>query len=132
MNTLVLRVIGAALVLAVGAIHLQLYFDSYRHVPQANVGRSFILNAVAALVVAIAIVVWRHWLPLVAGIVLLDATLFAFALSRTSVGIFGFTEQGWNPSPQAALAVACEVAAAVVLVVTLALEWRPARRLAAA
>jgi hypothetical protein len=32
----------------------------------------------------------------------------AFALSRT-VGLFGFTERGWDPSPHAVISVAAEV-----------------------
>jgi len=32
----------------------------------------------------------------------------AFALSST-VGLFGFAERGWNPSPQAAVSVIAEV-----------------------
>jgi hypothetical protein len=40
--------------------------------------------------------------------VLSAGALVAFALSRT-VGLFGFTELGWNPSPQAAVSVIAEV-----------------------
>ncbi len=46
---------------------------------------------------------WLRW----AGGVLSVAALIAFALSRT-VGLFGFTEHGWHPAPQAALSVAAE------------------------
>ncbi|MCU1700737.1 MAG: hypothetical protein JWR34_6800, partial [Mycobacterium sp.] len=47
------------------------------------------------------------WLRWVAG-VLSAGALVAFALSRT-VGLFGFAELGWNPSPQAAVSVIAEV-----------------------
>ncbi|BBY68847.1 hypothetical protein MPRI_10340 [Mycobacterium paraintracellulare] len=42
-----------------------------------------------------------------------------FALSRT-VGLFGFSERGWDPSPYAAISVAAEV-------VILLLWWRGGR-----
>ncbi|MDQ1425229.1 MAG: hypothetical protein QOD72_2727, partial [Acidimicrobiaceae bacterium] len=45
-----------------------------------------------------------------------DASLLAFAISRTSNGIFGFNEHGWNPSPEAVIAIGVEIAAAVLLV----------------
>jgi hypothetical protein len=121
-----LRVVAAALVLAGGGIHLKLYNDGYKDFPNDNLGRSFLLNVAASVVVAVAIVVWRHWLGLVAGLLVVDATLFAFGLSRTSKGIFGFTETGFNPSPEAALALIVEIAAAVTLVFLLAWEREPA------
>jgi hypothetical protein len=121
----VVRVIAAALVLVGGGIHLKLYNDGYKDFPNHNLGRSFLLNVIASVVVAVAIVVWRNPLALLAGILLLDGTLFAFGLARTSIGIFGFTETGFNPSPEAALAVIVEIAAAVLLIGLLAWQWRP-------
>src|SRR3954470_18331289 len=103
------RVLAAVLILVGGYIHLKLYFDSYRDVPDANLGRSFLLNAAAALVVAVALVVWRNVLVLVAGLVLVNGTLLAFGLSRTNRGIFGFTESGFQPSPEATIAVIVEI-----------------------
>lgn len=122
------RWVAAALILGGGAIHLKLYFDSYRDFPNANLGRSFLLNAIASLVVAILLVVWRNPLSLLAGLVLVNATLLAFALSRTSNGIFDFTETGFNPSPEAVLSLVFEIGAAVVLIGLLVVEWAGARR----
>ena len=122
------RWLAAALILGGGAIHLKLYFDGYRDFPNANLGRSFLLNAIAALVVAILLVVWRNPLSLVAGLVLVNATLLAFALSRTSSGIFDFTETGFNPSPEAVLSLVFEIGAAVVLIGLLVVEWAGARQ----
>jgi hypothetical protein len=124
------RWVAALLVLATGAIHLKLYFDSYRHIDK--VGPSFLLLAVASLVVAILLVVWRHWIPVVLGLGLVDATLFGFGLSRTSTGIFDFTETGWNPTPWGVLSVVVETAAAVVLIGVLVLDWRDRPRAALA
>ena len=116
------RILAAALVLIGGYLHLKLYFDSYRHTDVAN---QFLLNAGASLVVAVALVVWRNVWVLVAGLVLVNATLIAFGLSRTSRGVFGFTENGFQPSPEAVISVVVEIAAAVVMVVLLFLELRP-------
>ena len=122
------RWVAAALILGGGAIHLKLYFDSYRDFPNANLGRSFLQNAIASLVAAILLVVWRNPLSLLAGLVLVNATLLAFALSRTSNGIFDFTETGFNPSPEAVLSLVFEIGAAVVLIGLLVVEWAGARR----
>jgi hypothetical protein len=64
------RIVAAVLVLIGGYIHLKLYFDGYRDVPDANLGRSFLLNAAASLVVAAALVLWRNVWALVAGLLL--------------------------------------------------------------
>ena len=116
------RVVAAVLVLIGGYIHLKLYFDSYRDVPDANLGRSFLLNAAAALVVAVVLVVWRNPLALVAGLVLVNATMIGFGLSRTGSGIFGFTETGFQPSPEAAISLVVEIGAAVILIALLFVE----------
>ena len=122
------RILAAVLVLIAGYLHLKLYFDSYRH---TDVGGPFLLNAGASLVVAAALILWRNvWAP-VAGLVLVNATLIGFGLSRTDRGVFGFTEKGWQPSPEAAISLVVEIAAAVVLTVLLYLELRepaPARQ----
>ena len=117
------RVVAALLVLAGGVIHLKLYFDGYRDVPNANLGRSFLLNVAASVVVAILLLVWRSPWALVVGIVLVDATLIGFGLSRTSRGVFGFTESGFQPSPEAVLSLVVEIAAAALMIVLLAIEW---------
>ena len=101
----VLRLAIAIGCVLIGAIHLRLYFDSYRDIPIENVGRSFVLNAVAAGVAAVVVLVWPSRLALLGPLVLANATLVAFALSRTDRGIFDFTERGWNPTPDAALSV---------------------------
>jgi hypothetical protein len=54
--------------------------------------------------------------------VLSVGVLIVFVLSRT-IGRFGFTERGWNPSPYAARSVIAE-ALTVVLVAALVLASR--------
>ena len=130
------RIVAAALIAAGGAIHLELYDSGYRSFPNASLGRSFIANAVASFAVALLIVVWRSIWPLLAGLVVTDGTLVAFALSRTSRGVFGFTEHGFSPSPEATLTLVTEIAAVVVLVALVAQhvlrDGRTMRRPAAA
>jgi hypothetical protein len=112
-----LRVAVAVGTVLIGAIHLRLYFDTYRDID--DVGRSFVLNAVAAGVAAVIVLVWPSRLAFLAPLLVANATLVAFGLSRTDQGIFNFTERGWNPSPDAALAVIVEIATAVLAVVGL-------------
>ena len=120
MRNLVLRMLAAALVLAGGVVHLRLWNDGYKDVP--DIGRAFLLNVVGSAAVAVVLVVWRHRLVPLAALGLVNGTLLAFALSRTNDGIFDFREYGWNPSPDAALALVFELAAAAVLLVLLVLE----------
>jgi hypothetical protein len=117
---LAVRLAAALLVLAGGLIHLKLYYDGYRDVPNDNLGRSFLLNAAGSIVLALALVTWRRWFVAAASLVLVNGSLLAFGLSRTDRGIFGFTEAGFHPSPEAALAIVVEIAAAALLVVVLA------------
>lgn len=112
------RLVAAACVLIGGIVHLQLWADGYRDVPNANLGRSFIANGVASVVVATALLVRRDALLRLGGIAVSVGTLVAFALSRTDRGIFGFTEQGLQPSPQAALTLVAEIGAALLLAST--------------
>ena len=130
----IIRIIAAALVLIGGLVHLELYFGGYRSVPNANLGRSFLLNAIAAAVIAVALVARPDKLIRVAGIAYAAGTLGAFALSRTDKGIFGFTEHGLNPTPRGAIALICEIGAIVLLALTFVLDRaastadRPAER----
>jgi hypothetical protein len=117
-----LRVLIAIGCVGIGGIHLRLYFDSYRDIPDSDIGRSFVLNAVVAGVAAVIVLVWGSRLALFAPLLLANATLIGFALSRTDRGILDFTEKGWNPTPDAALAVIVEIVTGLLAVVALARE----------
>jgi hypothetical protein len=104
--------IGIALALAVtGVSHAYLYVHGYRHIP--TIGTAFLIQASASFALAALILVggpaWLRW----AGAMLAGGSLVAFALSRT-VGLFGFSEQGWQPSPHAALSAVAEVLTVVL------------------
>jgi plastocyanin len=123
-----MRVIAAAAILVGGLVHLDLYFRyGYRDFPNANLGRSFVANGIASVIVAAALLLRREAIIRLIGIVLAAGTLVAFFMSRhLDKGIFGFTEKGWEPSPQATIAFVAEVVAIVVLAASFvpALRWR--------
>ncbi len=113
-----LRILAAIAIVVGGLVHLQLYFDGYRDFPNDNLGRSFLANAVGSMIVAAALVARRDVLVRLAGIGVSAGTLVAFAISRSDSGIFGFTETGLNPSPQAIITLITEIGAIVLLAAT--------------
>ena len=114
---ILLQRLAAAAILVSGWIHLRLYFDGYRDVADPNLGRSMLANAAASLVVAIALVLSTHVAVRLAGIALAVGTTIAFVVSRTA-GLFGFTESGLQPSPEAAIALVAQAATVVLLGLT--------------
>jgi hypothetical protein len=58
-----------------------------------TVGPLFLLNAVAGVVIAVAVLFWHHWLPALAAIGFGAATLIAYLISLTPGGLFGVHEQ---------------------------------------
>lgn len=123
---MVVRVVAALAVLGGGLVHLKLYNLGYKNFPNDNLGRSFLLNVVASVAIAVTLIVWRHWLVTVAALLLVNGTMFAFGLSRTDHFPFGFKEIGFNPTPYAAWALVFEIIAAALLVVLLAWDLAPA------
>ncbi|WP_156624462.1 hypothetical protein [Mycobacterium sp. 852002-30065_SCH5024008] len=104
--TLLLR-IGLAASLAVSAAsHAYLYVHGYRHIP--DIGAAFLVQASASFAIALLILLggpgWLRW----AGAAVAGGSLIAFGLSRT-IGVMGFSEQGWQPAPHAAISVTAEV-----------------------
>ena len=88
--TRVLKVLSALLLLAVGGIHLFLVFDGVG----GTLGVLFVLNAVAAVVLAIGMLVLRGRLlklATVLSLLFLLASLASLLLALT-VGLFGITE----------------------------------------
>jgi hypothetical protein len=119
-----LRVAIAAALAVSGISHAYLYIHGYRHIQ--NIGTAFLLQASVSVAVAVLLVVggpgWLRW----AAAALAGGSLVAFALSRT-VGVLGFTERGWQPSPHAAISAVAEV-----LTVVLWAVWLFSRRAAVA
>ncbi|MGO9381760.1 MAG: hypothetical protein ACLP4W_06600 [Mycobacterium sp.] len=113
--------VGVAASLAVSAAtHAYLYIHGYQHIP--IIGTSFLLQASVCFALALLIVVggpgWLSW----AGAAMAGGSLGAFVLSRT-VGLFGFSERGWDPSPHAVISVVAEVLTVLLWAAPL-VRWR--------
>jgi len=115
--------VSALLIAAGGYLHLCLYRRGYRTIP--TIGTAFLLTVIASGVLALGLLVLRGFpnrLARLGGIALSAGTLVAFAISRTPAGLFNFREVGFQPSPQAALAVVTEGSALLLLLISFAIE----------
>jgi hypothetical protein len=113
------RIVGAALLAAMGWIHLDLWLDGYRSIDW--IGPAFLLNAIAGFGLAVLLLVTpRPLLPWVAALGTLTAlgTLGGLLLA-TTVGLFGFVESTaaklWWTSFWVEIAAAVVLAALAVL-----------------
>jgi predicted lipoprotein with Yx(FWY)xxD motif len=86
---LALRLVGAALLTATAAIHLDLYLTGYNTIP--TIGSLFLLQVIAAFALAAAIAATASRLAAAAGAGFAIATLGGYLLSLW-VGLFGFRE----------------------------------------
>ena len=118
----VLRGLTAAGLLLSADVHLVLFLEGYRDIDV--VGALFALNAVAGLVLALLVLVWRHWLPLLGAVGFGVLTLVAFYLS-TTVGFFGVNETVGGT--QQVLAAVAEWVAVVAGTLALVVERRRSR-----
>src|SRR5262245_51572632 len=80
---------GAALLIASGAIHLDLYLTGYNSIP--TIGPLFLLQIIAAFLLAVVIPLTGNRLAYAAGAGFALSTLGGYLLSL-KVGLFGFTE----------------------------------------
>lgn len=87
LNTM--RLTGAGLLAATGGIHLDLYLTGYRHIP--TIGWLFLLQIIAAFVLAVAVLVVRGPLTDAAGAGFALSTLGGYLLTLW-IGLFGFQE----------------------------------------
>jgi hypothetical protein len=86
---LVLRLGSAAILVLIGYIHLHLWQEGYRQIPTD--GPMFLLDAVAAFVLAAALLVWARPVVGLLGAGFAASTLGALLISL-NVGLFGFHE----------------------------------------
>jgi hypothetical protein len=137
----ILRVVAAAAALVGGYAHLSLYNDDvykYRDIEVANIGTTFLLNAIGGLFIALGLVlplfiksmpdaVWKF--SAVMGGLWAAISLIAFYFAHeTDGGWFGFVDQpGLKPSPEAAMAVFSEIIVLVSVIALFALMLRPRR-----
>ena len=109
---LLLRLGGTALLAWAGYIHLHLWLEGYRQIP-VN-GPLFLLDALAAFVLAAILLAWPRPLAGLAAAGFLGSTLGALIISL-SAGLFGFRE-----SIHASFAVQSLVVEAVAVLALLA------------
>lgn len=97
-----LRILGALTLLAVGAVHIDQYVAVYYHVIPV-IGPLFLLNAIAAAVIALLLLLPIQ--PLRAGVREVAIALAGMGLAATSAifllvsehtTLFGFTENGYR------------------------------------
>ena len=118
---LVLRVTGGALLIATGAIHLDLYLTGYRTI--AVIGPLFLLQVIAAFGLGLAVLAigsrWpmASWLAAAAGAGFALATLGGYLLSLW-FGLFGFREVRTTAGIVAGLIEVATVAALATLALT--------------
>ena len=84
-----LRLAGAGLLAATGAIHLDLYLTGYRSIP--TIGWLFLLQVITAFALAAAVLASGSRLMAAAGAGFALATLGGYLLS-VWIGLFGFKE----------------------------------------
>jgi len=110
------RLLAAAAVLVSAVIHLELWFDGVRD--QDVIGELFMVNAVAGAVIAVLLVVWRSWPPLLLAVGFGASTFGAFIISATW-GLFDVNAhwEGWRVWAAAASEV-------VAVLAGLAAAWR--------
>jgi hypothetical protein len=105
------RLAAAGLLAWIGFIHLHLWQEGYRFIPTN--GPLFLVDAIAAFVLAAAVLVWAAPVTAVAAAGFAASTLGALILALT-VGLFGFRE-----SISASFVVLSIVIEALVVVVLL-------------
>ena len=118
------RALAAAGVLLSGVVHLDLWdVQRFRDIP--TIGPLFLLNVVAGLVLGVAVLVWRHWLPALAAAGFGAATVLAFWISVVH-GLFGLKEVATGSSQ--VLAEVAEYVAVLFGVVAALGLWLARRR----
>lgn len=124
----VLRGLVATCVILNAVIHLVLWAQGFKDLEV--VGPAFLLNAVGGIAIGLAVLVWKHWLPLLGAIGFGLATLTAFIISTTPSGFFGVHET-WS-GVEILMSAASEILAVILAVLTLLVERAPARSATAA
>lgn len=111
-----LRLAAAVGVLVSGLVHLWLWFEGFSEIRW--IGPLFMLNAVAGVVIAVLLLLWRSWVPPLLAVGFGGSTLVAFLISAT-VGLLGVHEifsGTWQ--------IVAGVADVLAVVAGLAVLWR--------
>jgi hypothetical protein len=87
----VLCVLGAALLIASGVIHLHLWNEYYRHIKTGHMNVLFLIQWILCFVGAVALLAMRNLLAVVAAGALMAGTFIGYLIARYhSGGLFGF------------------------------------------
>jgi hypothetical protein len=90
-----LRLVVIASLLGSAWVHYDLWRNGFSAIK--IVGPLFLVNAVAGVVIALLVLLLRHWLPALAAVGFGAATLAAYVLSLT-IGFFNVHEQFVSPA----------------------------------
>ncbi|GAA3433257.1 hypothetical protein [Kutzneria kofuensis] len=90
----VLRIVVAAALVGSAGVHYFLFTQGYPGI----VTPLFLLNAIGGLVLAIAVLTWRHWLPALGALGFGVLTLGSYVLAAT-VGFLGQHDE-FNSQPE--------------------------------
>jgi hypothetical protein len=90
MITSLARVLLAASLLGSAWVHFDLWRDGFKDIE--TIGPLFLVNVIAGVILAGAVLAWRHWLPSLGAVGFGAVTLAAYVISVT-VGLFGVQEQ---------------------------------------
>jgi hypothetical protein len=113
MAVTVVRGLIAVATAVTGFVHANLYVDGgYRAIHV--VGPSFLLLSSGAFAVAALLLISGSPVLRLGAAAVAAGALGGFAMSRT-VGVFGFTERGLQPAPQALISLISELSALALL-----------------
>jgi hypothetical protein len=121
----VLAVVGAALMVWSGVIHLQLWSDGYRSI--SVIGPLFLIQGIGGIALAAVIAVFRRVVLMAAGAVMMAGTAAGLLLSA-GIGLFGFQESLAVPNAMSSLAVEFASAAVLAAASAILLAGRPGSR----
>jgi hypothetical protein len=105
---------AAALAVGVGAWeHADLYHDGYSSIRW--IGPLFLVNAIASLVVILALIVRRPAFFVLGSLAISAGSIVAIVLTRNGDGLFGFRESGYDAA--AGVTLGAEIVAVLLTLV---------------
>jgi predicted lipoprotein with Yx(FWY)xxD motif len=120
-----LRIAGAGLLIAIAAIHLDLYVTGYDSIP--TIGGLFLFQVIVAFVLGFAVLATGSRLAAAAGALFALATLGGYLLS-VWIGLFGFKEVRTTAGIAAGVIEVAAFAVLAVMAVRPRPDGRPRRR----
>lgn len=108
-----LRALTAIATAVTGYVHASLYLDGGYRVIHV-VGPAFLLLSSGAFAVATLLLIGGPLVPRLGAAAVAAGALGGFVMSRTA-GVFGFTERGLDPAPQALISLISELGTLALL-----------------